>query len=63
MTRVAARPIARLAHWTGHDDDVRHPRPAPKAEGAIPATVRFDPGESRKIDHWILDLREQTGTR
>ncbi|MEU4040357.1 hypothetical protein [Streptomyces collinus] len=34
------------------------PRRATKAEGAIPTTVRFDPGESREIDHW-----EQTGFR
>ncbi|MCX5357074.1 hypothetical protein [Streptomyces mirabilis] len=39
------------------------PRSAPKAEGAIPTTVRFDPGESREVDHWILDLREQAGIR
>ncbi|MFD8630279.1 hypothetical protein ACFV4E_41650 [Streptomyces hygroscopicus] len=39
------------------------PRPAPKAEGAIPTTVRFDPSESHEIDHWLLDLRVQTGVR
>lgn len=39
------------------------PRPAPKAEGAIPTTVRFDPGESREVDLWILELRAQTGIR
>ncbi|MFJ4633913.1 hypothetical protein [Streptomyces sp. NPDC088847] len=39
------------------------PRPAPKAEGAIPTTVRFDPGEAREIDRWLLELRERTGIR
>ena len=39
------------------------PRPAPKAEGAIPTTVRFDPAEAREIDLWILELRMQTGIR
>ncbi|MGA5454877.1 hypothetical protein ACPCVO_50885 [Streptomyces umbrinus] len=39
------------------------PRPAPKAGGAIPTTVRFDPGESHENDRWILELREQTGIR
>jgi hypothetical protein len=39
------------------------PRLAPKAEGTIPTTVRFDPGESREIDQWILDLWEQIGIR
>ncbi|MGW4049097.1 hypothetical protein [Streptomyces sp. NPDC004721] len=39
------------------------PRPAPKAEGAIPLTVRFDPGEALEIDRWILELRAQTGIR
>ncbi|MEU6070650.1 hypothetical protein ABZ864_40970 [Streptomyces sp. NPDC047082] len=39
------------------------PRPAPRAEGAIPTIVRFDPGESLEIDRWILDLRTQTGIR
>ncbi|MEV7004204.1 hypothetical protein AB0N62_42240 [Streptomyces sp. NPDC093982] len=49
---------------TGHDDaSDTAPRPAPKAEGAIPTTVRFEPGESREIDQWILDLWEQTGIR
>ncbi|WP_327250183.1 hypothetical protein [Streptomyces sp. NBC_01320] len=39
------------------------PRPAPKAEGAIPTTVRFDPGESLEIDQWLMELRTQTGIR
>ncbi|MFJ9855590.1 hypothetical protein [Streptomyces sp. NPDC101150] len=39
------------------------PRPAPKADGAIPTTVRFDPSESLEIDRWILELRKQTGIR
>ncbi|MEU0032062.1 hypothetical protein [Streptomyces sp. NPDC006335] len=39
------------------------PRPAPKAQGAIPTTVRFDPAEAREIDQWIVDLWEQTGIR
>ncbi|MFJ4276115.1 hypothetical protein ACIP29_36865 [Streptomyces coelicoflavus] len=39
------------------------PRSAPKAEGAIPTTVRFDPAESLEIDQWILELRTQTGIR
>ncbi|WP_124723842.1 hypothetical protein [Streptomyces sp. ADI95-17] len=39
------------------------PRPAPKADGAIPTTVRFDPSESLEIDQWILELRNQTGIR
>ncbi|GAA2523109.1 hypothetical protein [Streptomyces longisporus] len=39
------------------------PRPAPKADGAIPTTVRFDPGESHEVDRWLLELRAQTGIR
>ncbi|WP_052869801.1 hypothetical protein [Streptomyces niger] len=39
------------------------PRPAPKADGAIPLTVRFDPSEYLEIDRWILELRHQTGIR
>ncbi|MEV5672836.1 hypothetical protein AB0L28_29190 [Streptomyces sp. NPDC052503] len=39
------------------------PRPAPKADGAIPTTVRFDPGESLEIDRWILEMQSQTGIR
>lgn len=39
------------------------PRPAPKAEGATPLTVRFDPSESLEIDRWLLELRTQTGIR
>jgi len=38
-------------------------RPAPKADGAIPTTVRFDPSESHEIDRWLLELRIQTGIR
>ncbi|MFE3020448.1 hypothetical protein [Streptomyces sp. NPDC059256] len=37
--------------------------PAPKAEGAVPFTVRFDPSESLEIDQWILKLRTQIGIR
>uniref|UniRef100_UPI003F493D79 hypothetical protein n=1 Tax=Streptomyces chartreusis TaxID=1969 RepID=UPI003F493D79 len=39
------------------------PRPAPKADGAIPTTVRFEPNESHEIDRWLLELRIQTGIR
>ncbi|MFB7918017.1 hypothetical protein [Streptomyces sp. NPDC056061] len=39
------------------------PRPAPKADGAIPTTVRFDPSEALEIDRWLLELRNQTGSR
>lgn len=39
------------------------PRPAPKAEGAVPTTVRFEPSEAFEIDQWILELRCQTGIR
>lgn len=31
--------------------------PPPKAEGAIPLTVRFDPSESPETDRWLLELR------
>ncbi|MFE2936753.1 hypothetical protein [Streptomyces sp. NPDC059278] len=39
------------------------PRPAPKADGAIPTTARFDPSEALEIDRWLLELRNQTGIR
>ncbi|MFF3617027.1 hypothetical protein [Streptomyces sp. NPDC002580] len=39
------------------------PRPAPKAEGTVPTTVRFHPSESHEIDRRLLDLRVQTGVR
>lgn len=38
-------------------------RPAPAAADAVPTTIRFDPEESSKVDHFVLDLRDQARRR
>ncbi len=38
-------------------------RPPPAAADAIPTTVRFDPEESRDVDFFVLELRDDTARR